>query len=351
MVEVKHLGIIGLICALLIGCATAGGDVVQVKTVSDDSLAGLNLDDEEIETLRKIKKVREKETEDPLKEVIQKTENFTVEEYLRLFPEAGRPAASDYEVGGYDVIDVTVYEEEDLSRKDIQVSAEGYISFPLIGRLLVAGKTTSQIEELISSRLAEGQYLLDAHVAVTVKEFNSKQYMVLGSVKKPGTYPLKERERVLDAISQAEGIDFEQGGKHGMIIRTMERNSDTEKKIVIRIDLQELLKGGNQLSNLMLQDEDLLYIPKADFFYIIGEVKEPGSYPYLERKITIVEAIGKAGGFTSVAARNRTRIVRMEDGREKIIQVKVDAITKAGKKGQDILIKPGDVIVVPESFF
>ena len=67
--------------------------------------------------------------------------------------------------------------------------------------------------------------------------------------------------------------------------------------------------------------------------------------------ITLVEAISMAGGFTKIAARNRTRIVRMEDGIEKIIVVKVDAITRAGKKGQDILLRPGDVIVVPESFF
>ena len=58
-----------------------------------------------------------------------------------------------------------------------------------------------------------------------------------------------------------------------------------------------------------------------------------------------------AGGFTNIAARNRTRIVRVENGMEKIIEVKVDAITKAGKKGQDVRIWPGDVIIVPESFF
>jgi polysaccharide export outer membrane protein len=58
-----------------------------------------------------------------------------------------------------------------------------------------------------------------------------------------------------------------------------------------------------------------------------------------------------AGGFTRIASRNKTRIIRVEEGVEKIIQVKVDAITKAGKKIQDVVIQPNDVIVVPESFF
>ena len=83
----------------------------------------------------------------------------------------------------------------------------------------------------------------------------------------------------------------------------------------------------------------------------IGQVKNPGSYLYQEEVITLVEAISMAGGFTPIAARNKTRIVRVEGGVEKIIQVRVDAITESGKKAQDVKILPGDVIVVPESFF
>ncbi len=98
-------------------------------------------------------------------------------------------------------------------------------------------------------------------------------------------------------------------------------------------------------------DKDLLYIPTAEHIYIIGQVKSPGSYTIPEGEITLVGAIGMAGGFTRIAARNKTRIIRLEDGVEKIIEVKVDAITEAGKKIQDVQIKPGDIIVVPESFF
>jgi len=175
--------------------------------------------------------------------------------------------------------------------------------------------------------------------------------MVLGAVRSPGTYPVQAKERILDAISKAGGIDFTQGGKQGMVIRTEHLGTDKEEKIVIRIDLSNLLKGGDQVSNLLLADKDLIYVPRAENFYLIGEVKQPGAYPYLEKEITLVEAISKAGGFTQLAARNRTRIVRVENGVEKIIEINVDAITDGGKKAQDVRILPGDVIVVPESFF
>jgi len=332
-------------------CVSTGGEVVKVTTVSGDSLSGIG--EEELARIAEIKEARkQQETKDyGLKSVIRATPNYSVSEYLTLNPDAGSPTGQDYRVGGYDVLDIMVYEEEDLSREKVRISADGFISFPLIGRLKVDGLTTSEIETLIARRMMEGQYILEAHVSVTVREYLSKQFMVLGSVKEPGTYPLQARERVLDAVSRSGGIDFEQGGKQGMIIRTQNLNTNRERKVVIRVDIPALLKGGDQMSNMLLADKDLLYIPKAEHFYIIGQVQKPGSYLYQEKEITIVEAISMAEGFTQIAARNKTRIVRVEDGQEKIIEVRVDEITRSGKKGQDVKIQPGDVIVVPESFF
>ena len=350
--KIKHLCNVVVMMTLMLmffACGT-GGQAVSTTQVVDDQYAGLG--EEERAKLDEIKAAKQQTTEDHgLNSVIRETPNYSVQEYLALNPNANNPVAQDYRVGGYDVLEITVYEEEDLSRKAVRVSADGYISFPLIGRLHVDRLSTSEVERLIADKLAEGGFILDAHVSASVIDYKSKQFMVLGSVKEPGTYPLQAKEKVLDAVSRAGGIDFEQGGKTGIIIRTINPNTLNEKKIVIRIELTELLKGGDQLSNILLSDQDLLYIPKADYFYIIGQVQKPGSYPYLEKEITVVEAISQAGGFTPIASRNKTRIIRVENGMEKIINVKVDAITKSGKKGQDVLILPGDVIVVPESFF
>ncbi len=136
-----------------------------------------------------------------------------------------------------------------------------------------------------------------------------------------------------------------------MIIRTLNPDTAQEQRIVVNIDLQALLQSGDQISNIVMVDKDVLFIPAADLFYIIGQVKKTGSYPLPENELTLVEAISMAGGFTPIAARNRTRIIRVENGLEKIIEVKVDAITAAGRKIQDVTIRPNDIIVVPESFF
>jgi polysaccharide export outer membrane protein len=331
-------------------CGT-GGNVVKVTKVNETALETLG--EEQRAQLEQIKQDANTQDIDPeVTQMIEATPNLSVSEYLAEHPEAKGTEGADYAVGGYDVLSITIYEEQDLSRNALRVSADGYISFPLIGRLEVEGLTTSDIEELISRRLAQEQYLLDAHVSVMVTEYNSQRFLILGAVENPGSYSLKARECLLDGISRAGGIDAEQqASRTAMIVRTHNSPKQGEHKVVINIDLQSLLKRGNQIANIYLADKDVIYVPPAEYFYIMGQVNHPGSFPIPDREITLVEAIGMAGGFTRIASRNKTRIIRVEDGMEKIIQVKVDAITKAGKKIQDVLIQPNDVIVVPESFF
>jgi polysaccharide export outer membrane protein len=318
-----HIFIMVFITTIMSACGT-GGKVVKVTTVKE---SGDALKEDE---RKKLDEIREKQASDGLDprltEIIEETPHYSVSEYLTTHPA-------------------------------VRVSSDGYISFPLIGRIKVDNLSVSEIEKLISKRLAEEQYLLDAHVSVLVHEYNSKRFLVLGAVTNPGSFSLKAQERVLDALSRAGGIRLTKegayagAGRSGKIIRTENPNLPYERKIVIDLDLQGLLKGRDQVSNLCLMDKDVVYIPTSEDFYIMGQVNKPGSYPLTDKEITLIEAIGMAGGFTPIAARNRTRIIRVEEGVEKIIHVKVDAITNAGKKIQDVIIQPNDVIVVPESFF
>ncbi len=355
-----------LSCALLVlfisACVT-GGPVVTINEVDDSSgnLKKLELKREDLDKIQEIKKTLVTKEQDPgvsaLSEILEKSTSLSVSEYLARYPEE-KTAVRDYRIGGYDVLSIIVYEEKDLSRESVRVTAEGFITFPLIGQMKVADLTATEIEKLISKMLAEREYLLDAHVSVLVVKYEGRKFSALGAVSTPGQYPIQGRERILDGISKAGGLASVRqfGGKEepqsqeGMIIRTI-GDKDSGKKIVITFDLQGLLKGRDQNSNILLAENDVLYIPSADFFYIIGEVKNPGSYAFTKKDITIVEAISMAGGFSHIAARNKTRIVRVEKGKEKIFVINMDAITKSGKMIQAIPIRPNDLIVVPESFF
>jgi len=335
---------------LLLACGGLDNEVVRVTEVAKDPYQGLKQDD--LTRLAQLRKtiIRKDENGEKLSALVEKTPSYTVAEYLQKFPES-RTLGRDYKIGGYDVLSITVYEEKDLSLESVRVAADGNISFPLIGRIHVADLTTSEIERLITKKLADGQFLLDAHVSVLVVKYEGRKYSALGAVKNPGSHPLQAQERLLDGISKVGGIEQQGEKQEAMIIRTLNPGKPDEGRIVITFDLQGLLKGSDQYSNIFLADQDLIYVPKADAFYIIGEVKNPGAFTFPKKDITIIEAISMAGGFTPIAARNKTRIVRVDQGVEKIFEVRVDAITKAGKMIQAVPIKPNDLIVIPESFF
>lgn len=85
---------------------------------------------------------------------------------------------------------------------------------------------------------------------------------------------------------------------------------------------------------------------------ILGEVKQPGQVELPDQEqFTLLQLIGRVGGFTNIAATDRITIIRTENGKEQVIRVNVSAIIKSGDKSKDIELKPGDVVSIPESFF
>ena len=83
---------------------------------------------------------------------------------------------------------------------------------------------------------------------------------------------------------------------------------------------------------------------------VVGQVQKPSSLPYREG-MRVLDAILAVGGLTQFASGNRARIVRMENGKETIIHVKVADLVNNGDVQQNALLKPGDVLVVPQSIF
>jgi polysaccharide export outer membrane protein len=83
---------------------------------------------------------------------------------------------------------------------------------------------------------------------------------------------------------------------------------------------------------------------------VVGQVQHPSALPYREG-MRVLDAILAVGGLTQFASGNRARIVRMENGKETIIHLKVADLVNSGDVKQNALLKPGDVLVVPQSIF
>jgi polysaccharide biosynthesis/export protein len=83
---------------------------------------------------------------------------------------------------------------------------------------------------------------------------------------------------------------------------------------------------------------------------VIGQVKTPQALPYRDG-MTILDAVLAVGGLSQFAAGNRAHVVRTENGKQTEIKVKLDALVNNGDMKQNLLLKPGDVLVVPETRF
>ena len=87
-------------------------------------------------------------------------------------------------------------------------------------------------------------------------------------------------------------------------------------------------------------------------FFVMGEVQKPGSYPIpTESRLTVLEAISTAGGFTPVAAQDRARVLRSVNGESVSYTVDVRTITREGQKDKDLVLEPNDVVFIPQSLF
>ena len=113
-------------------------------------------------------------------------------------------AAADYRIGALDTIDVSVFEEPDLSVKAIQVDASGNIALPLVGSVQAQGKTATDLAKELEG-LFGAKYLRNPQVTVTVAASVSQKVSVQGEVAQPGIYPLTGPTTLLDVISMAKG--------------------------------------------------------------------------------------------------------------------------------------------------
>lgn len=248
----------------------------------------------------------------------------------------------DYRIGVQDVLEISLFNQPELSGR-YTVETDGAFSFPLIGRVVAAGRTVEQLEETLQTRLLDG-YFRNPRVTVAVAEYRSQRVFVVGEVRSPGAYPLAAETSLIEILALAGPTPTASGA--AVVVRAGGRtpagnggeprradNADT-----VRVNLRDL-EGGDLSRNVLLRDGDTVFVPRAEVVYVFGEVREPGSYP-IQEGMTVLQALSLAGGSTEFAALNRLTIMRVVDGEQVEIRVRLDD-----------LVQRDDTIRVPVKFF
>lgn len=169
-------------------------------------------------------------------------------------PEA---AGNDTSLGAGDVFDVRVFGEAELTGS-YRVAQDGSIDFPLIGRLVVEGLEPTQIADLVTTRLHDGGFLVNPHISVLVKEYNSKRVTVLGSVSHPGTFPMSAGLTLVQAISLAGG--FTSLASRNDIVVTRRVNGELRR---YRVRADDVTEGRSD--DFSIGAGDTIYVPERVF--------------------------------------------------------------------------------------
>jgi polysaccharide biosynthesis/export protein len=159
-----------------------------------------------------------------------------------------------YRLQPSDVVEISVWKEEELKRQTL-VRPDGGLSFPLVGDLMVAGRTLPEVQREIETRL--GRFVPDATVSVSVIEINGNQIFVVGKVGRPGAYKLGRALDVMQVLSLAGGTTEFAGVDNIKIIR---RGADGEQQ-VFYFNYSDVSRGRRLEQNIVLQSGDTLVVP------------------------------------------------------------------------------------------
>lgn len=270
------------------------------------------------------------------------------------------PLSGDYTLGTGDVLNVSVWGHPDLT-SEVIVGPDGKITLPLAGPVSAAGTTVDQLRVIITN--AYKNYIISPQVIVGIKTFRKLHAATLGQVTRPGAYDLEVGARVLDLIAAAGGLTDAAALNRARLVRASGDNQP--------IDLDALLLHQDMSANVALKPGDTIFIPEDTNkrVFVIGDVKNPGVFP-LKGSVTMLQAIAMAGGPDPKGAgtAKTAYIVRRGGGdNAQPIYASVGGVAKADNlpsggtlitanlaaimhdPGQDVVVQPGDVVMVPQS--
>lgn len=271
-----------------------------------------------------------------------------------------RPVVTEYRIGARDLLEIEVYELEEPNKSKqlkVRVAQDGQIVVPLLGPVTAAGRTAGELQADLVVALAK-DYLVNPSVTVAIAEHQARHITVLGAVQQPGTFHLKDNSTTLvDVLALAGGPN----DKAGSVVYVARAASPTDEVGVanastgdggapaprlLKIDLIDLVERGDLRANCVLEDGDVVHVPAAARFFVMGEVNEGGAFP-LRGDITLLRALALAGGLKDTATPAATTLIRTTPKGRTTIPIDLNEVRAGSEK--DLLMQPDDVLLVNES--
>ncbi len=247
-----------------------------------------------------------------------------------------------------DVIRIQVYNNQDIIAV-LLIGPDGNISAPFIGTIKAEGKTTGELEQELAEAYKTKLGLRDPIVSVTIEQYRKIRATITGQVTQPGVYDMRPGDTVISLYTRGGG----QMRDNSTDLRraTLRRKGSVE---VIPVDLYAMLVHADMSQNYEVQDGDELIVPEEqnNRIILLGRVPAPGAYPYKE-SMTLMDVIAMGRGEIEFRSKlSQVKVFRAVPGRPgeyMRIEANLVRFMNNGDSAQNIKVKPGDIIEVPDS--
>ena len=167
--------------------------------------------------------------------------------------DGGTSTDNTYRIQPGDVLDVSVWQEENL-QKQVLVRPDGGMSFPLVGDMQAAGKSVTDVQKQITERLTK--YIPDPVVTVAMMNLDGNKVYVIGKVARPGVFPVTRYIDVVQALSMAGGMTPYAADNKITVLR---RENGKQRSIPFRYG--DIEKGQDLEQNIILHSGDVVVVP------------------------------------------------------------------------------------------
>jgi polysaccharide biosynthesis/export protein len=257
----------------------------------------------------------------------------------------------EYRIGAGDILEINSYTGDKVAASTVTVDSRGRISYSFLDHLKVDGLTTSQLEQLLTTKLSA--YVRNPRISVLVKEFNSKSATIIGEFSLlrnvsygkggSGRINLKGKTALTDLIALGGGYTLNADIKSVKLVR---------KGNSYLINLYDIIEKGDEDQNVIIDEGDVVNIPELPTYgervYVLGEVNVQGIYPLKEAQ-DLLAAIALSGNTTRLAKEENTLIVRgYEPGKPPVVMMAdVKALLRKADISQNVRLRDGDLVYVP----
>ena len=251
-------------------------------------------------------------------------------------------------IGRNDLIGITVYDAPELTRS-FRVDADGTIRLPMVQKhIQAAGLTPEDLEKSVRAALIDEQILVDPVVTVSVVEYRSRPINVIGEVKNPMMFQAVGTVTLFEAISRAGGLTENAGSE--IVVSSLKASADPNTPTLVkRIPVADLFNSIDPSVNLTLEGGELIRVPEAGRFYVLGNVKEPGVFTLRNgSENTVITALTLSRGLQPYPAKYGY-IYRSETGSGTKNEIPVQLKKIIDHELPDVPLQANDILYIPEA--